>query len=118
MSIVPGDGAPFRSQTCPRASIPPTPRRRPARGHLNRNCGTPSGSLPERQRTALALRYVADLEHAEIARVLDTTPTATRRLVSDALASLRRDLVPQPAAASGAPTTAAHQAAAHYQETS
>ncbi|MFC5998777.1 RNA polymerase sigma factor [Quadrisphaera sp. GCM10027208] len=47
-------------------------------------------TLPERQRTALALRYVADLDHAAIARVLGTTPTATRRLVSDALAALRR----------------------------
>jgi RNA polymerase sigma factor (sigma-70 family) len=50
-------------------------------------------SLPERQRTALALRYVADLDHATIARSLATTPAATRRLVSDALSTLRR-LVP------------------------
>jgi RNA polymerase sigma factor (sigma-70 family) len=49
-------------------------------------------SLPERQRTALVLRYVADLDHAEIARALGTTPGATRRLVSDALAALRRTL--------------------------
>jgi RNA polymerase sigma factor (sigma-70 family) len=46
-------------------------------------------ALPERQRTALALRYVADLDHADIARALGTTPAATRRLVSDALAGLR-----------------------------
>ncbi len=46
-------------------------------------------SLPERQRTALALRYVADLDHAAVARALGTTPAATRRLVSDALATLR-----------------------------
>lgn len=45
--------------------------------------------LPERQRTALALRYVADLDHAAVARALGTTPAATRRLVSDALATLR-----------------------------
>lgn len=45
--------------------------------------------LPERQRTAVALRYVTDLDHAEIARMLGTTPAATRRLVSDALAALR-----------------------------
>jgi DNA-directed RNA polymerase specialized sigma24 family protein len=48
--------------------------------------------LPERQRTAVALRYVADLDHAEVARRLGTTPAATRRLVSDALARLREDL--------------------------
>jgi RNA polymerase sigma factor (sigma-70 family) len=45
--------------------------------------------LPDRQRVAVALRYVGDLDHAEIARRLDTTPAASRRLVSDALATLR-----------------------------
>lgn len=47
------------------------------------------GRLPERQRVAVALRYVVDLDHAEVARALGTTPGATRRLVSDALATLR-----------------------------
>lgn len=46
-------------------------------------------ALPERQRTAVALRYVVDLDHAGIAAALGTTPAATRRLVSDALAALR-----------------------------
>jgi RNA polymerase sigma factor (sigma-70 family) len=46
-------------------------------------------ALPERQRIAVGLRYVADLDHAEIARRLGTTPAASRRLVSDALATLR-----------------------------
>lgn len=45
--------------------------------------------LPERQRAAVALKYVTDLDHREIARVLGTTPAMSRRLVSDALASLR-----------------------------
>ena len=49
-------------------------------------------ALPARQREALVLRYVADLDHAEIARTLATTPTASRRLVSDALATLRKGL--------------------------
>ncbi|GAA2034968.1 hypothetical protein GCM10009756_29460 [Pseudokineococcus marinus] len=49
-------------------------------------------ALPERQRTALALRYVVDADHATVARALGTTPGATRRLVSDALAALRREL--------------------------
>jgi RNA polymerase sigma factor (sigma-70 family) len=49
-------------------------------------------ALPERRRTALALRYVADLDHAEIARALSTTPAASRRLVSDALSTLRQSL--------------------------
>jgi RNA polymerase sigma factor (sigma-70 family) len=48
-------------------------------------------ALPDRQRTAIVLRYVADLDHAQVARALGTTPAATRRLVSDALATLRAD---------------------------
>lgn len=46
-------------------------------------------ALPDRQRSAVVLRYVADLDHAGIAAVLGTSPTMSRRLVSDALASLR-----------------------------
>ena len=46
-------------------------------------------ALPERQRAALVLRYVVDLDHAGVAQTLGTTPAATRRLVSDALAALR-----------------------------
>jgi RNA polymerase sigma factor (sigma-70 family) len=45
--------------------------------------------LPERQRHAVVLKYVADLDHPSIARALDTSPTMSRRLVSDALATLR-----------------------------
>lgn len=48
-------------------------------------------ALPERQRVAVALRYVVDLDHAEIAELLGTTPAATRRLVSDALRTLRTE---------------------------
>jgi RNA polymerase sigma factor (sigma-70 family) len=47
--------------------------------------------LPDRQRLAVLLRYVADLDHASIARALDTTPAASRRLVSDALTALRAE---------------------------
>jgi RNA polymerase sigma factor (sigma-70 family) len=46
-------------------------------------------ALPERQRHAVVLKYVADLDHPSIARALGTTPTMSRRLVSDALATLR-----------------------------
>jgi RNA polymerase sigma factor (sigma-70 family) len=54
-------------------------------------------ALPERQRLAVALRYAADLDHAQLARQLGTTPAATRRLVSDALTTLRAVLsAPQP----------------------
>jgi DNA-directed RNA polymerase specialized sigma24 family protein len=48
--------------------------------------------LPARQREAVALRYVADLDHAGVAAAMGTTPAATRRLVSDALAALRSEV--------------------------
>ena len=37
------------------------------------------------------LRYVADLDHRSVAAALGTTPTMSRRLVSDALATLSTD---------------------------
>lgn len=48
--------------------------------------------LPERQRHAVALHYVLDLPHAEVSELLGTTPAASRRLVSDALKTLRTPL--------------------------
>jgi RNA polymerase sigma factor (sigma-70 family) len=63
-------------------------------------------ALPERQRTAVVLRYVADLDHRAVAQTLGTTPAATRRLVSDALASLRRttsEAAPQTRRPTGGP---------------
>lgn len=51
-----------------------------------------AAALPPRQREAIVLRYVADLDHAGIAEVMGITPTMSRRLVSDALAVLRKAL--------------------------
>jgi RNA polymerase sigma factor (sigma-70 family) len=48
--------------------------------------------LPARQRLAVALKYVGDLDHPAVAKALGTTPAASRRLVSDALAALRKEL--------------------------
>jgi RNA polymerase sigma factor (sigma-70 family) len=48
--------------------------------------------LPHRQRVAVTLKYVGDLDHHAVAAALDTTPAASRRLVSDALATLRTEL--------------------------
>lgn len=45
--------------------------------------------LPERQREAVVLKYVGDLDHPMIAELLGTTPTMSRRLVSDGLKALR-----------------------------
>ena len=49
-------------------------------------------TLPPRQREAVALRYVADLDHAAVAAALGTSTAMSRRLVSDALGSLRKAL--------------------------
>lgn len=46
-------------------------------------------ALPERERTALVLHYVGGVPHAEIAAIMGTTVTTTRRWISDALRSLR-----------------------------
>jgi RNA polymerase sigma factor (sigma-70 family) len=45
--------------------------------------------LPARQREAVVLKYVGDLDHPAIAEVLGTTSTMSRRLVSDGLKALR-----------------------------
>ncbi len=50
-------------------------------------------ALPPRQREAVILKYVADLDHRTIATLLETTPAMSRRLVSDALATLRRTTI-------------------------
>jgi RNA polymerase sigma factor (sigma-70 family) len=49
-------------------------------------------ALPARQRDAVVLRFVGDLDHRAVAAALGTTPGMSRRLVSDALAALRLDL--------------------------
>jgi RNA polymerase sigma factor (sigma-70 family) len=49
--------------------------------------------LPERQREAVVLKYVADLDHTAVAAALGTSPAMSRRLVSDALATLRKELL-------------------------
>ena len=61
----------------------------PERDHPDEVLWSRVADLPERQRQAVVLKYVADLDHPGIARALGTTPTMSRRLVSDALATLR-----------------------------
>ena len=45
--------------------------------------------LPERQRTALFLRYYADLDYAAIAELLSIRPGTVGKLLHDARATLR-----------------------------
>jgi RNA polymerase sigma factor (sigma-70 family) len=56
-------------------------------------------ALPERQRHAVAYRYVADLPYAEIAALTGTSEAAARRSAADGIKSLRRTyrFIPQEA---------------------
>jgi DNA-directed RNA polymerase specialized sigma24 family protein len=48
--------------------------------------------LPAKQREAVALRYLADLSHADIAVAMGTSAAAARRNVFEGLKRLRKDL--------------------------
>ncbi len=50
--------------------------------------------LPPKQRTALALRYVADAGYGEISAVMGTSEEAARRNVHEALKRLRTEYTP------------------------
>jgi RNA polymerase sigma factor (sigma-70 family) len=50
--------------------------------------------LPEKQRTAVALRFVADADYAEISSVMDTSQEAARRNVHEGLKRLRLEYQP------------------------
>jgi RNA polymerase sigma factor (sigma-70 family) len=47
------------------------------------------GALPEKQRTAVALRFAADLRYREVAAAMDTSEEAARRNVHEGLRKLR-----------------------------
>ena len=49
-------------------------------------------ALPDKQRGAITLRYLADLPYSEIARALDCSEAAARQNVRAALASLRTEV--------------------------
>jgi RNA polymerase sigma factor (sigma-70 family) len=51
-------------------------------------------ALPPKQRQAIGLRFIADLNHAEIGAVMETSPEAARRNVFEGLRRLRRELAP------------------------
>jgi RNA polymerase sigma factor (sigma-70 family) len=55
--------------------------------------------LSERLRTAVVGRHAADLSYDDLAALLDTTPAAARRAVSDGLAELRRTVPAAPTSA-------------------
>lgn len=49
-------------------------------------------ALPERQRAAVALRFIGDLPHREIAAAIGCSEEASRQSLHDGLATLRRTL--------------------------
>ena len=51
-------------------------------------------SLPEKQRTAVTLRYLADLSHGEVAEIMGTSEDAARRNVFEGLKRLRARVEP------------------------
>jgi RNA polymerase sigma factor (sigma-70 family) len=51
-------------------------------------------SLPDKQRTAVALRFLADAAYAEISKVMETTEEAARRNVHEGLKRLRTEYQP------------------------
>ncbi len=50
------------------------------------------GALPARQRSAVVLRYVADLPHREIAAAIGCTEEAARRSLHEGLSKLRKEV--------------------------
>lgn len=49
-------------------------------------------ALPAKQRQAVALRFLLDLEYAEVAATMEISPEAARRNVFEALTTLREQL--------------------------
>jgi RNA polymerase sigma factor (sigma-70 family) len=53
------------------------------------------GTLPDRQRAAIVLRYYHDLSDADIGAALECAEGTVRSLISRGLASLRVDVGPE-----------------------
>jgi RNA polymerase sigma factor (sigma-70 family) len=75
--------APLPVEEVPERAAPPPAE--PPNGEL----WAAVGALPEKQRAAVVLRFVADLSHREIGAVLDCSDAAARRNVHDGLKRLR-----------------------------
>jgi RNA polymerase sigma factor (sigma-70 family) len=76
-----------RRQPIPVQELPERPA--PATGDGDDAVWVKVRELPPKQRTALALRYVADAGYTEISAVMDTTEEAARRNVHEGLKRLR-----------------------------
>jgi RNA polymerase sigma factor (sigma-70 family) len=67
---------------------------RPTGAALDGEIWSSVASLPDKQRTALALRFVTDAAYAEIASVMETSEEAARRNVHEGLKRLRKEYTP------------------------
>jgi RNA polymerase sigma factor (sigma-70 family) len=62
-----------------------------ARAEVDGDLWAAVGSLPDKQRIALALRFIVDSAYAEIATLMGTSEEAARRNVHEGLKTLRKD---------------------------
>jgi RNA polymerase sigma factor (sigma-70 family) len=78
-----------RREPLPVAELPERPARatEPALG--DGDLWAAVRALPDKQRAAVVLRFVSDLSHREIGRVLDCSDAAARRSVHEGLKRLR-----------------------------
>jgi RNA polymerase sigma factor (sigma-70 family) len=74
----------------PRGDLPEVPSADGFGGVGNREIWSAVAELSHAQRTAVALRYAADLPYREIAAALDCSEEAARRRVADGLKQLRK----------------------------
>ncbi len=61
--------------------------------YIDRDLWAAVGSLPPKQSTAVAYRYIGDLPYKSIAEEMDTSEEAARQNVRAGLKSLRKELV-------------------------
>ena len=67
-------------------------RRRTSRLTFDARLAAAIGELPDKQRTAVVARYVADLAYADVATLLGGSEAAARRSAADGIAKLRARL--------------------------
>lgn len=78
-----------RRRTVPVADVPATAVPAAADGHPE--LWAQVRELPPKQRTAIAMRFILDWGHAEIARAMNTSEEAARRNVHEGLKRLRSE---------------------------
>jgi len=78
-----------RRRPVPVADVPERAAARSEPEPLDGDLWSAVGSLPEKQRAAVVLRFVCDLSHREIGGVLECSDDAARRSVHEGLKRLR-----------------------------